>query len=197
MVEGSAAPVAVVLAAGASQRLGRPKALVPVAGHSNLALQVQRLHRIGLQVVVVGREDVDLGTEGLPCVLVQNPQPEAGRTGSLQDGLAAFVDVPLEVLVCPVDRPGWNEAVVHALLARPGNAVVPATGGRGGHPLLLRGDVVRRVLRADRSTPLRDLTGARVQVEVDAPFLHLNLDRPEDLAHLVHLEAWLRDGEGP
>jgi len=197
MVDVSAPRVAVVLAAGASRRLGQPKALVSVAGRSNLALQVQRLHRIGCQVVVVGRVGLNLGTEGLPCVLVQNPEPEAGRTGSLQVGLAHFDEVPHEVLVCPVDRPGWNEAVVHALLVRPGGAVVPGTGGRGGHPLLLRGDVVQRVLRADRSTPLRDLTGTRVQVEVDAPFLHLNLDRPEDLAHLVHLEAWLNDGEGP
>lgn len=188
---------AVVLAAGASRRLGQPKALVSIGGQSNLAHQVHRLHHLGLKVVVVLGEDLCVAAEGLPCGVALNPDPEAGRTGSLIVGLSCFATLPQDVVVCPVDRPGWNEAVVARLLATAGEAVVPRSDGRRGHPMVLRGEALRAVMNAPPATPLRDLLPSRVEVDVEAPFLHLNLDRPEDLLHIAHLEAWLADGQGP
>jgi hypothetical protein len=45
--------------------------------------------------------------------------------------------------------------------------------------------------------PLRDALDERAKVEVDAPFLHVNLDRPEDLTVMPALAAWLMHGENP
>ncbi len=197
MRDGPARCMAVVLSAGASRRLGRPKATLPFAGTTNVRSVVVRLLDEGLKVFVVGRDGLDLDLQGLDCVHVVNPDPEAGRTGSLQVALHRLSDGYEEVLVCPVDRPGWDGSVVQALRRTPGEAVVPVASGRSGHPLLLRGLALQRVLEASPSTPLREAVGPRRQVEVVAPFLHLNLDRPEDVDHLPALEAWLRRGEGP
>ena len=188
---------AVVLAGGASRRLGQPKALLPMLGSTTLRVIVERLVTFGIETVVVVHPDLAVATDDLPCPVVINPRPDAGRTGSLHLGLNRLTLPSTEVLVCPVDRPGWDQAVLELLLAAPGEAVVPVHDGRAGHPLLVRGQALLRLAALDADAPLREALDKRTKVEVDAPFLHVNLDRPVDLATLPALEAWLGRGENP
>lgn len=188
---------AVVLAGGASRRLGQPKALLPMLGSTTLRVIVERLVTFGIETVVVVHPDLAEATDDLPCPVVINPRPDAGRTGSLHLGLNRLTLPSTEVLVCPVDRPGWDQAVLELLLAAPGEAVVPVHDGRAGHPLLVRGQALLRLAALDADAPLREALDKRTKVEVDAPFLHVNLDRPVDLATLPALEAWLGRGENP
>ena len=83
---------AFVLAAGASVRLGQPKALVPVADTTLVGLAVRRLIAAGCSpVYVITRQslqfEVMLQCEG--ATVVVNKVPEQGRTGTLQQGLLA------------------------------------------------------------------------------------------------------------
>ena len=181
---------AVVLAAGASERLGHPKPLVPVPTEGGevplVRWMVERLEAADVEVVVVTRQelvvDVMLALPGRAIVI--NPDPDAGRTGSLQCGIKALLDSKrspkeLRVLVVPVDRPGFSDSTLGILLEAE-ECCCPSKDGRGGHPLLLMPEDLENILQAGRDIPLRDLVSP-LKLIVSDPHLHLNLDSEQDL----------------
>ena len=189
---------AVVLAAGASERLGHPKPLVPVPTEGGevplVRWMVERLEAADVEVVVVTRQelvvDVMLALPGRAIVI--NPDPDAGRTGSLQCGIKALLDSKrspkeLRVLVVPVDRPGFSDSTLGILLEAD-ECCCPAKDGRGGHPLLLMPEDLENILQAGRDIPLRDLVSP-LKLIVSDPCLHLNLDSPDDLEPLSEFIA--------
>ena len=189
---------AVVLAAGASERLGQPKPLVPVPTEGGevplVRWMVERLEAADVEVVVVTRQelvvDVMLALPGRAIVI--NPNPEAGRTGTLQCGIKALLDSKrtpkeLRVLVVPVDRPGFSDSTLGILLEAE-ECCCPSKDGRGGHPLRLMPEDLENILRAGRDIPLRDLVSPLKLIVSDA-HLHLNLDSPDDLGPLSEFIA--------
>jgi len=200
----SMAPVGLVLAAGLSQRLGSPKALVEVGGVPLVDWACRHLLEAGCGVVVVVTNEhlrSTLGALTSRAQMVTNPQPENGRTGSLQVGLNHLLSqcpAPQRVVMAPVDRPGWRAGVVRNLLLNTGSSC-PVAEGRRGHPVVLDNEAVRSVLEAPSDVPLRDLVDFQ-PVKVDAPWLGLNVDTPEQLAELRRNEgallAYFTGGEG-
>tara|TARA_B000000557_G_C20764197_1_gene438725 strand:- start:395 stop:937 length:543 start_codon:yes stop_codon:yes gene_type:complete len=173
---------AIVLAAGASSRLGEPKAFVKWSGETLVARSVRMLQESGSStIIVVTRAElqVDIMLECNGATVVVNPNPEEGRTGSLQVGLISLISelgrTPRRVLVCPVDRCGWNiETVSELLECKKNTSPVPS-----GHPLLLCD--VEKVLTLAKSASLRD----SLDIErVNAPGEHMNIDTPGDLEAL-------------
>ena len=79
----------IVLAAGASKRLGSPKALVDVKGQTLVELVCIKLQNAGLSVTVVTRNSLKQKIQKLlPNVsVIVNPNPDLGRTGSIQCGI--------------------------------------------------------------------------------------------------------------
>jgi len=182
----------IVLAAGASARLGEPKALVDVGGKPLVQHLVERLEDVGLDPVIVTRAEISVDILlALPeRTVVINPNPDAGRTGSLQCGLKQILDTKggeraFRLLVVPVDRPGFSDETLQSLMAKEVCAC-PAKDGRGGHPLLLMSDDVSRIRTAEPDTPLRELCSPE-RFEVDDLHLHLNLDTPPDIEVLRDL----------
>ncbi len=179
---------AIILAAGASERLGEPKALVQLTnGLTLVEFMANILHSYQLDVIVVTREKLvqpighilkELGAE-----IVLNRDPEAGRTGSIQCGLRSIGSGP--VLITPVDRPGFGSETIEAML-KAGTTACPVYGGRGGHPIALSASDCERVLKAAPDTPLHDLIEPQ-RIEVDAPHLHLNIDTKEDVEELLRI----------
>ena len=197
---------AIVLAAGRSERLGQPKALVVWGGRTLVEHAVEQLRVAGCEpVLVVTRPDLATAVRkrvGHMALVVVNEQPEAGRTGSLQCGLRSLQPylhaTDQRVVMAPVDRPGWSVETLHTLLAHDG-CVAPRSAGRQGHPILLTHDGISSVMKAGPDQPLRDLLTFS-PVLVNAPLLHLNVDRPEDLSLLKEVEAdfvtYAKQGEG-
>ena len=176
----------VILAAGASTRLGQPKALVDFEGMPLIQHLVERLESHGLEPVVVTRAEIVVDVlRALPNrTVVINPDPDAGRTGTLQCGLRQMLDTKggeqaFRLLVVPVDRPGFSDETLTRLLDAQ-ECCCPAKDGRGGHPLLLMPEDVGRVRSAAPDTPLRELCSP-TRFEVEDENLHLNIDTPEDL----------------
>jgi molybdenum cofactor cytidylyltransferase len=138
----------IILAAGQSSRMGRPKAglLVAEGGPTFAAAIVGTLQAAGLAdvIVVAGAHpsEVAESVRGLAGVqVVQNPQWAAGQLSSLLAGLDAVETPDLEaVLVTLVDIPLVRRATVEALLAawRESRAPIvrPAIGARHGHPVI-------------------------------------------------------------
>ena len=160
-----------------------------------LSVTVERLIGFGIETVVVVHPTLRKPRRTCLAVLSStHAQTMGGQEASTWLGRP---HPPLtDVLVCPVDRPGWDEAVLERLLATPGEAVVPVHDGRAGHPLLVRGQVLSRLAALDVDAPLRQALDERTKVEADAPYLHVNLDRPDDLAVMPELAAPGR-GENP
>ena len=190
---------ALVLAAGASKRLGQPKALVEIGTTTLVGLAVRRLLAAGCEpVVVVTRQSLqfEVMTQALNATVVVNVDPEAGRTGSVQRGLLALMGdkgrTPRKVIIAPVDRPGWSAEHVVQLMEHDATTNL-SSGGKKGHPLLLHDPDIERILAANANAPLRDLIRPQ-QCTVDAPHLSLNIDTPNDLDALAEVQLALLDG---
>jgi CTP:molybdopterin cytidylyltransferase MocA len=128
----------ILLAAGQGSRLGRPKALLDVAGRPLAARGVELLRDGGAEpvIVVTGATAVNL-----PGVLtVHNPRWPTGMGSSLAAGLATVPDECLAAVVALVDQPLVGTQSVRRLIAayRAGAGVaVAAYGGRPRNPVLL------------------------------------------------------------
>ena len=180
----------ILLAAGRSSRLGQPKALVDVHGQPLIQRLMSRLHQLNdVEVTIVTNTDL-LADIMLLCPsahVVLNPDPEKGRTGSVQRGLSSILErngrLPRKVLLVPVDRPGWSVEIVRNLLQMETSSC-PVWDKRGGHPLFIVGDDINAVYLAKDDVPLSSLVD-RKTMPVDFRWLHLNIDTKEDLSELL------------
>jgi CTP:molybdopterin cytidylyltransferase MocA len=192
----------IVLAAGASSRMGRIKALLPLGapGECFVSRIVATLRAAGLEEIltVVGR-DADaiehaIARMRLAVRTVRNPHPERGQLSSLQCALAT-VDRPgvRAILIVPVDVPLVASSTVSAVLAayrETGAPIVrPAHGGRHGHPVTFDRAVFDDLRRADPAAGAREVIRAHlrhvVDVEVDDEAAFEDVDTPEEYERAV------------
>lgn len=185
-----------VLAAGASERMGTPKALLSVRGRPAVEVVVGSLASAGCTdiVLVVGRhaKEIRAGAHLEACRIIDHPGWAEGRTSSIQAGLDAFGDEIEAVVLALVDMPLVNAQTVAATItawqtARPRPEIaVPTLDGHGGHPILLGRQVFPAIRALDPEAPLRDLlrTTIRLEVPVTDTGIHIDLDTPDDLRHL-------------
>jgi molybdenum cofactor cytidylyltransferase len=191
----------IILAAGESSRMGRPKALLPFgdSGRSFVQHIAQALCDGGVEeALVVGRADDEalqgeLARVACPCRYVVNPDPGRGQLSSLLCGLDV-ADRPgvTGVLVTPVDVPFVSPAIVRALLERFGTAralVVRAVhAGRHGHPVIFSRAIFADLRRADPARGAKAVLHAHasaiVDVETDSPGVTEDVDSPADYDRL-------------
>jgi molybdenum cofactor cytidylyltransferase len=153
---------AVVLAAGASSRVGVPKWSLPVSpdGPSFLDAILATLRAVDVSAV---RVVVAPGAAPLEGAVV-NPEPARGMLSSVQCGLRALPPDVGAVLLWPVDHPLVTTATVREMLrARSdGNppVVVPTFEGRRGHPVLFDARVLPELLAADPGVGARAVVHA-------------------------------------
>lgn len=187
---------AVVLAAGASSRMGRNKLLLPYAGQPLVRRAVMAAAGAALDpvLVVLGHEadEVRRALAGAPCVTVLSPDHAQGQRLSLQSGIEAVPADASAALVALADMP----LVTSAMMAALREAYL-----RGAAPLIASryGSVLAPPTLYDRSLfpELLDLTGAGAGKPVLLRHLEeatvltwpeqalADVDRPEDYARLT------------
>jgi len=118
-----AGPVAgIVLAAGASTRMGRNKLLLALEGVSVLRRAVVRAMDAGLDpvIVVLGheKERASLELAGLRCQAVANPEYAVGIASSLRAGLAALPPTSGAAVVLLADMPFVTATMIATLVER-------------------------------------------------------------------------------
>jgi CTP:molybdopterin cytidylyltransferase MocA len=195
---------ALVLAAGASHRMGRPKCGLPVypGGPTFAAAIVTTLQAAGLDdvTIVAGAhpDAVRASVAGLARTqVVDHPGWSAGQLSSLIAGLDAVVVPDVEaVVVALVDCPLVRVETVAHLVDRwrdTGAPIVrPARGDRHGHPVIFDRATFDDLRRAPQETGARTVIAARggavLNVPVDDPGIFADIDTPDDLArlHLAH-----------
>jgi CTP:molybdopterin cytidylyltransferase MocA len=188
---------AVVLAAGASSRMGRPKAALPLGdrGETVLSRGVSSLLAAGVPrvVVVAGAhpEAVRLALRAPdPRVgVVDNPEWRAGQLSSLLCGLAALDRPELEaVLMTLVDVPLVVPDTIRRLVRRWRETVAPivrpARGEEHGHPVLFDRCLFEELRAADPAQGAKPVVRAHAHELLNVPVsdegAFLDLDTPAD-----------------
>ncbi len=196
---------ALVLAAGRSSRMGRPKASLPLEGGDTfLARIVRTFLEAGVDdvVVVVGHEaDTivrEFSTSGLPARFVLNQDYDRGQLSSLVVGLGV-VDRPgvAGVLVTLVDVPLVSADTVRAVLDRYRRThapiVRPTSGSRHGHPLLIDRSLFDALRAADPEVGAKPIVRAHASAEGDIEVADegafLDIDTAEEYARAVSLRS--------
>ena len=199
---------AIVLAAGKSTRMGRPKATLPLdpnrAAAESRETFLTRVVRTFLDagiddvVVVVGHEAAavvgDFAGSGLPARLVENADYETGQLSSLLAGLRV-VDRPgvVATLVTLVDVPLVSAATVRAVVDRyrQTHALVvrPTRGVQHGHPLLIDRALFDLLRQANPTTGAKPVVRAHStrdgDIEIDDTGAFTDIDTPADYEELV------------
>jgi CTP:molybdopterin cytidylyltransferase MocA len=180
---------AIVLAAGASTRLGRPKQLVEVDGEP-LLRRVARsaLATLPLECVVVldGGAPFEATLAGLDLRIVRIEDGHAGMAASLRAGVAALDARCAGALVAVTDQPALDAGHLDALCATwraaPTLAVASAYANVVGVPALLPRSWFGAVASLSGDVGARELLRSRSDVvAIAAPKLARDIDTPRDL----------------
>ena len=190
----------VVLAAGRSERMGSPKALLDFRGQPFIIRILEALEALDVKprTVVLGPDAPRIrpALAAHECMIVENPDVAAGPIGSLRAALSALRPVrPAALLAWPVDLPQVRLTTIERLLEayrRTGApAVLPTFAERRGHPVIWDQSLFADLETSDTATRhgARAVLSAHeaelVTVAVDDPAVIDDLNTPEDYERLV------------
>lgn len=197
---------AVLPAAGASRRMGRPKLLLPFAGGTVVGGTLEALREGGAArvAVVVAPDDDELlawARQREDVVAAVNPDPARGMLSTVRCGVDALGGAATlarrgtALLVTPADLPALAAATVRSVagaLAAGARLSVPVHDGRRGHPLGIAPALLPQVAELDLEVGLRQLlerhAASLVEVPVDDPGCLRDVDTPEDYRRLAGRE---------
>ena len=193
--------VAVVLAAGASTRMGRPKAFLPVEGISFIERIVRALDdtNVDKTLVVLGHNADAMG-EAIAYLGVDtavNPDFSRGQLSSLQVAIRALDGEPVEaILVHLVDHPYIESTLVNRMIERFYDdkklIVVPSFAGRRGHPVLFSSKLFPEFMAASLDTGAKPVVrghpGETLELETEDKGILVDIDTPEEYQKHVRSE---------
>jgi molybdenum cofactor cytidylyltransferase len=194
---------AVILAAGRSSRMGRPKLLLPWGKATILGHLIEEWQRVGAEeIAVVCAEDdsalqAAVKQSGVPKVcVICNPVPERGMFSSIR---------------CAAQWPGWTPGISHWAVvlgdqphvrfqtlqamaefsaAHPERICQPGYRGRARHPVFLPKAVFMELLASPAAHMKEFLAGREIAMcELADPGLDLDIDRPEDYENALRMGA--------
>src|SRR6202049_2093977 len=169
---------AVVLAAGKSTRMGRPKATLPLAPDTFLTRILRTLYEAEVEdvVVVLGHEAdaivESLMRTGLSPRFVINSHYETGQLSSIVAGLRA-IDHPgvNAMLLALVDAPFVSATTVRAVLERyratRAAIVRPVQGALHGHPVVIDRSLFGAIRAADPEAGAKPIVRAHASASGD------------------------------
>ncbi|GAB4518224.1 MAG: hypothetical protein Kow0047_29810 [Anaerolineae bacterium] len=191
---------AIILAAGQSTRMGKPKLLLPLSDKPVIRHVTEAAIVAGIaQVVIVTgphSEAIAEAVRGLAVQLVPNPDFVAGEMlSSIQIGLRAMPDDVNGALIMLGDQPSVPSTTIRALadVLRNGGCICqPTYGGRRGHPIGIARRYWGEILGLGRDQSLRTFMNRHRDEVVlipsqDAGVLE-DMDTPEDYRRM--LERW-------
>ena len=186
----------IILAAGASSRMGTPKALLDYRGETFVGRLVRVLGASCEPVIVVLGYHAEVIRSHVPAEakIVVNPDPSRGQLSSLQTALGALPADAQGFAFIPVDSPAV-EADTVAKLARAFEQrdkstlfVIPRQGGHRGHPVVAARSIAAEFLALPPTAEAREVVHARVDrtqyVDVDDAGIFTDVDDPETYRRL-------------
>ena len=177
---------AIILSAGKSERMGRPKALLEFGGKTFLQtiLDAVAASRVKHTVVVLGHHREAISEAIRLDHAVFNKDYELGMITSLQTGIRTLPDCDGAMLFLvdhPVVEPGTIDALIRSF--KPGHIVLPTHDGRRGHPVLFSRAVLDEILdlpsNAGANQVVRKDPQRIVEVPVKSSGVTIDIDTPE------------------
>jgi molybdenum cofactor cytidylyltransferase len=182
---------AILLAAGESTRMGRPKALLPWGDSTLIDYQVRQLDEAGCDeiAIVLGHDARSMmtvvGDEVRPHIsatvhAVINEEYREGRASSLRTGARALRDDAGPIVVLSVDQPRPAKimaTLLAAAVAARKDVTLPLSDGRRGHPA-----VVSNALLPELRTATEEMKG-----------LHGVIEHHGDSVHEVQFELYAHE----
>jgi len=182
---------AVILAAGASRRMGEWKMTLPFAGRTIIENSVYQALAVCSRVILVAgyryRELQKLFAADKRVRVLVNHDYELGMFSSVKLGTGA---VGSEWFFLGLgDMPLVKPDIYRLLLKFKGtDAVIPKYHGKKGHPLLLSPGVKEAIINYKNESTLRDVLAdfPNLLIPVAAENILIDIDNPEDYETLLH-----------
>ncbi len=190
----------IILAAGASSRMGRTKQLLPFRGQTILECVVDNalassLHRI---IIVLGHraEVLEQLLASRDVAIIHNPHYDKGQSSSLKSGLQALTEEIDAALFLLGDQPLVTPEIINLILAgyeaSPSPVVLPVFRGKRGNPALFSRETFPRLATLKEDCGARPLIGEYAErilkVPISDPAIHFDIDTEEDYRQLLLLE---------
>ncbi len=179
---------AILLAAGESKRMGKPKLLLPFGNSTILEQAIDNLlnSRVDEVIVVVGYQAQEMikRIANRPVKIALNPAYHEGMGTSIVMGLNLVDDRSLAVMLVLADQPLIDSdtinRLIEAFLNHNKGIVIPAHKGRRGHPIIfstsykeellgLKGDVGGRQI-------IREHPDDILEIEVNTQSINIDID---------------------
>lgn len=197
---------AIVLAAGASSRMGQAKAALPLGttGETVVGSVVRTLLAAGLpDVTVVAGAHIDAVRAAMPAFeprarVVEHLEWAQGQLSSLLAGLDAVDGPQLEAILVtlvdvPLVRPQSVAAIVQAWRETRAPIVRPVNGERHGHPVVFDRSVFADLRAADPGVGAKAVfakhAARRLDVTVIDDGAYVDVDTPQDYQKIVELST--------
>jgi molybdenum cofactor cytidylyltransferase len=185
--------IAVILSAGESSRMGRPKALLPIDGETFIEKIVGALARtrVGKIIVVLGHdaEMLKRRLEHLATAFLVNADYKSGQLSSLQTAVRQLQsDQECDgMLVHLVDHPYISSTLVDMMIERFYESnkliVVPRCQGKRGHPVIFSRALFAELLNAPLDQGAKAVVNAHrdetLEIETDDAGIAVDIDTPE------------------
>ncbi len=204
--DASGAVGAIILAAGASSRMGKSKALLRAEGSTFAGRLANVFAESGCDpVLVVGRSargPLRVEAERAGARFAVNPKGRGGQIASLRAGIRRLMELAPEFsgfFFSPVDCPGVAGAtlqtMLNALAGRLDGIMIPTCRKKRGHPVLVSRACAGEFLQEGLSEGARSVFRRRpervFEVEVRDPSILQDLDTREDV------RAWRKGASAP
>lgn len=190
----------VILAAGASRRMGSPKLLLPWGQGTVVEHLVKEWRILGAEQVaaVVSNRVPDLNEllARLDVEAIVNPEPERGMFSSIQAAAvwSGWRQELTHVVVTLGDQPHLRPSTLQSLIAfgsqHSESICQPALEGRAKHPVLFPWSEFQKINEDTGPTLAHFLEareGIRAMIDVKDAGLGLDLDTPEDYERALQL----------
>jgi molybdenum cofactor cytidylyltransferase len=185
--------VAVVLSAGESSRMGRPKALLPIDGQTFIERIVAALKqtKVGKIIVILGHNARELQSKisHLPVEILINTDYKLGQLSSLQLAVRNLQpDLDCDgMLVHLVDHPYLAPALVEEMIRRfyetRKRIIVPKFHGKRGHPVIFSNALFDEILSAPMEEGAKAVVNAHraetLEIETEEEGIAVDIDTPE------------------
>ncbi len=191
-------PIAgIILSAGASRRMGTPKALLPLDGETFLDRLIRLFSQVAIRpIVVLGHQAAQIQSgiqRGAEAAFVMNPDPERGMLSSLQCGLQAVAPEADAVMFTPVDHPNLESSTLEKLIGHfnAGRAavIVPTFQADHGHPVLIARPLIAELLALNATAQASDVIhryrSETTYISVDDPAVITDIDDRAAYAELL------------
>lgn len=187
--------VAVILSAGESSRMGRPKALLPIDGVRFVEKIVSTLKStdVGNIIVVLGHnaEEMRRKISDLPVTILINHDYKQGQLSSLQVAIRHLESSggPVDgILVHLVDHPYIEAKLVNLMIDRFYETkkliVVPRFQDRRGHPVIFARALFSELLAAGTDQGAKPVVHAHrddtLEIDTDDKGVLIDIDTPEE-----------------